>query len=163
PLPGRGVSAKLTKESYKIKPLSKTKQKKPPARAAPSPAPSPPCRPLPDLAPGRIPGLDKRTAQRLRRGRFEPEARLDLHGMTQDQAHRALANFLARAQDKGQRQVLIITGKGLQRDGTIGILRAAVPRWLNEAPNRERVLGYTPAQPRDGGEGALYLRLRKRK
>ncbi|HXZ00590.1 MAG TPA: Smr/MutS family protein [Stellaceae bacterium] len=109
-----------------------------------------------DLAADAAPGLDRRSAERLRRGQRAIEARLDLHGMTQDQAHRALDRFIARAQDGGKRCLLVITGKS-------GVLRETVPRWLNEAPNRGRLLAFSPAQPRDGGPGALYLLLRRRR
>jgi DNA-nicking Smr family endonuclease len=107
------------------------------------------------------PGLDRRRAERLKRGQLRPEARLDLHGMTQDEAHRALAGFLSRAQEAGQRSVLVITGKG--GSGRGGVLRDAVPRWLAEAPHRGLVLAIAPAQPRDGGAGALYVLLRRRR
>jgi DNA-nicking Smr family endonuclease len=120
---------------------------------------------LPDLAPAVTPGVDRRTAERLRRGELPIAARLDLHGMTQDEAHRALGRFLATSADQGQRCLLVITGKGF-RSGTErsdGVLRAAVPRWLNEAPNRARLLAFAPATPRDGGAGALYVLLRRRR
>ncbi len=116
---------------------------------------------LPDLAHDATPGLDRRSAERLRRGELEIEARLDLHGMTQEKAHEALAAFLARAQHDGRRCVLVITGKGGAGRG--GVLRAAVPRWLNEAPNRARLLAFALAQPRHGGAGALYLLLKRRR
>jgi DNA-nicking Smr family endonuclease len=106
------------------------------------------------------PGLDRRSAERLRRGARRIEARLDLHGMTQDEAHRALDGFLARAEVSGLRCVLVITGKGGERGG---VLRAAVPRWINEQPNRPRVLAIAPAQPKDGGAGAVYLLLRRKR
>jgi DNA-nicking Smr family endonuclease len=135
--------------------------------------------PLPELALDRTPGLDRRSAERLKRGQLAIEARLDLHGRTQAEAHRALNRFLARAQAEGRRCVLVITGKGLRRpaqpgepleegmagaaagDIASGVLKAAVPRWLNEPENRARLLAFTPAQPRDGGGGALYLLLRR--
>ncbi len=118
----------------------------------------------PPLAPPPLdPGLDRRTAQRLKRGQLEPEARLDLHGMTQARAHGALQGFLARSQQGGLRCVLVITGKGFRMTGQPGILRASVPRWLDESPNRSRLLGFSPAQPKDGGEGALYIMLRRLK
>jgi len=116
-------------------------------------APAPP--------PSLDPGLDRRTSQRLKRGQLLPEDRLDLHGMTQARAHGALQGFLARSQQGGLRCVLVITGKGFQRTGEPGILRASVPRWLDEPPNRGRVLGFASAQPKDGGEGALYIMLRR--
>jgi DNA-nicking Smr family endonuclease len=131
--------------------------------ASPPAEPTPPRRQRPSRALavpagdlGAAPGLDRRSAERLRRGQRAIEARLDLHGMTQDEAHRALDAFIARAQHGALRCVLVITGKS-------GVLRAAVPRWLNEAPNRGRLLAVAPAQPRDGGVGALYLLLRRRR
>jgi len=122
-------------------------------------------------------GVDRRTEERLKKGRMQIEARLDLHGMTQVQAHAALADFTERCQRAGMRCVLVITGKGgsgkdrsgkdrpdkggrLPGDGP-GILRRAVPEWLRQPPNGPRVLRFFPAKPRDGGEGALYVLLRR--
>ncbi len=119
--------------------------------------------PPPELAAGVISGVDKRTAARLKRGQLPIEARIDLHGMFQDEAHQALAAFLKEAQTTGRRAVLVITGKGLRTGGGTGVLRAAVPRWLNEAPNRRRLLAFSQARPKDGGEGALYVLLKKKK
>lgn len=115
----------------------------------------------PELAHGVAAGLDKRTLARLRRGQIPIEAEIDLHGSTQDEAHRTLEAFLARSQAAGRRCLLVITGKGLRADGAGGVLRNAVPRWMNEAPNRERVLAFSHAIPADGGEGALYVLLRR--
>jgi len=123
-----------------------------------------PVRPhLPDLSHGSQPGLDKSTAKRLKKGQQKIEARMDLHGMTQAQAHRALDSFIDGSYGAGKRCVLVITGKGLKPDGAIGVLRAAVPRWLNEPPNRERVLAFHYATPKDGGEGALYVMLKRKR
>lgn len=127
---------------------------------APPPAPRPK-EPPPALGHGTTPGVDKRTAERMKRGRMEIDGRIDLHGMSQDAAHAALASFVARGYEDGRRCVLVITGKGL-RQGS-GILRASVPRWLNEPGFRERVLGFSYAQPRDGGEGALYVLLKRKR
>jgi len=104
-------------------------------------------------------GIDRRQELRLRRGRLPVEARLDLHGMTQTEAHRALSGFVARAHASGRRTLLVVTGKGT-REGS-GILRAAVPRWLAEPALRDKVLSTAPAVPRDGGAGALYILLRR--
>ena len=112
---------------------------------------------------GQAPGLEKRTQLRLRRGQVAIEARLDLHGMTQSQAHDQVYRFLECARNNGLRTVLVITGKGLRRDGQIGVLRSAVPRWLNEPPLRDWIKAFDYAAPRDGGEGALYILLRRRK
>ena len=106
-------------------------------------------------------GLDRRSAQRLRRGRMRIEARLDLHGMTQDEAHGALLRFIAQASVDGLRAVLVITGKG-SRDAE-GVLRRAAPRWLAEPACRALVLALEEAQPKHGGGGALYVLLRRRR
>ena len=103
-------------------------------------------------------GLDRASAERLKRGRYPVEARLDLHGMTQQEAHRALSGFVAGSRALGRRVVLVITGHGRSSGG---ILKSAVPRWLNEPDLRRHLLAMTRAQPRDGGTGALYLLLRK--
>lgn len=115
----------------------------------------------PDLAHGVAAGLDKRTLAKLRRGQIPIEAEIDLHGSTQDQAHRVLEAFLGRSIAAGRRCVLVITGKGMRADGEGGVLRNAVPRWMNESPNRERILAFTHAVPADGGQGALYVLLRR--
>ena len=106
---------------------------------------------------GYAPGVDKRTAERLRRGQLPIEARLDLHGHARETAYPILSGFLAAAWESGRRNVLIVTGKGQ------GILKEAVPRWLNESPNRGRILMVAQAQPKDGGGGALYVLLRRRR
>jgi DNA-nicking Smr family endonuclease len=136
-----------------------------PEAAPPAEPPPPHPEPVPRAAkaPSDHPaaGLDRRSAQRLRRGELRPEARLDLHGMTQEEAHRALAHFIARAQEDGLRALLVITGKG--GGGRGGVLREAVPRWLEEPSIRGRILGVAPARPKDGGAGALYVLLRRRR
>lgn len=106
-------------------------------------------------------GIDRRSAQRLKRGEMAIEGRLDLHGLTQEEAHRALQRFVLAASEAGKRLLLVITGKG--SGGTGGVLRAAVPRWLAEGDVAGRVLAATPAQPRHGGAGALYVLLRRRR
>ena len=134
-----------------------------PRHRAPAAAPQPgPAKSVPTLAPGQAAGLDKRTAERLRRGQLAIEARLDLHGLTQAEAHRALDAFIAAGQDRGRRCVLVITGKGTWRDER-GVLRTEVPRWLNLPPNRSRILAFATAQPRHGGEGALYVLLKRQR
>jgi DNA-nicking Smr family endonuclease len=114
----------------------------------------------PDISHGRAAGIDRRSAERLRRGRLPIEGRLDLHGMTQAAAIERLREFIARAEAAGKRCVLVITGKGLASGG---ILRDQVPRWLNLPPNRARVLAFDYAQPQDGGSGALYVLLKRRR
>lgn len=115
---------------------------------------------LPELAAGAAADLDARTVDRLRRGRLRPEARLDLHGRTLDEAYRILDAFVARAQSGGRRCILVITGHGAWREGG-GALKREVPRWLNGPALRPRVLAFAQAQPQDGGAGAFYILLRR--
>jgi len=110
---------------------------------------------------GSLAGIDRRTAERLRRGQLPIEARLDLHGLTRQAAEDALLGFLNRAADRGLRCVLVITGKG--RAGGESVLRREIPRWLNHAAVRSRVLACVPARQRDGGAGAFYVLLRRRR
>ncbi|HEX6141775.1 MAG TPA: Smr/MutS family protein [Geminicoccaceae bacterium] len=119
-----------------------------------------PAQPGPALDPDRPIGLDRRSWERLRRGRMSIDARLDLHGDTQEVAHLRLEGFLRAAQARGQRCVLVVTGKG-QASG--GILRHMVPRWLAEPHNRNRLVAYAPAQREHGGTGALYVLVRRRR
>lgn len=126
------------------------------------PAPPTPKQPLPELSHGSQPGLDKATAKRLRRGKTQLSGRIDLHGMTQAEARPALERFLDAAWRDNKREVLVITGKGTRADGSIGVLRQAVPGWLNMAPNRARITAFTHAAAKDGGEGALYVRIKRR-
>lgn len=110
--------------------------------------------------------VDARTASRLRRGKIPIEARLDLHGMGQIQAYDALASFILRAVSQRKRSLLIITGKGgrgrVSDDAeSIGVLRRKVPQWLNDPALSPYILQTQMAQPKDGGEGALYVLLRR--
>ncbi len=118
--------------------------------------------PLVPLSHGTLVGLDKRTGERLKRGKLEVEGRLDMHGMSQATAYRALKRFLLDKQAAGKRCVVVITGKG-SRDGGMGVLKEAVPRWLNEPSLRKHVLGFDYALPRLGGTGALYILLRRKR
>lgn len=131
----------------------------PPAAAA-GPDPAPPHRPRPTqrLDPHGPVDIDRGSWRRLRRGQYPVEGRLDLHGMTQTQAHDALRGFLGFSRAQGRRCVLVITGRGALTGGT---LRAMTPRWLDEAPNRQNVLAYATAQRHHGGEGAIYVLLRR--
>ena len=98
--------------------------------------------------------------RRLERGREALAARIDLHGMTQDAARAALTGFIRRAAGDGWRAVLVITGKGVSGDG---VLRRRVPDWLAEAPIRDHVAGVSEAHRRHGGEGALYVALKRKR
>jgi DNA-nicking Smr family endonuclease len=128
---------------------------------APAPVPPPPQRPH-ALAHGIAVGIDKRQAERFRRGKTPIEGRIDLHGRTQAQAHDDLHDFVARAHASGKRMVLVITGKGIT-GAKSGVLRENVPRWLNEPTLRRHVLAFDYAEPQHGGEGALYVLLKRKK
>ena len=113
------------------------------------------------VAPPRLAPIDPRARQKLSRGRDAIDARLDLHGLTQAQAHAALARFLRKAQTDGARYVLVVTGKGRDPDG--GVLRRQVPLWLAQSELRSLVVGFDTAHIGHGGEGALYVRVRRRR
>jgi DNA-nicking Smr family endonuclease len=121
--------------------------------------------PRPDLPPAAPPlaPLGRRERSQLSRGRKEIDARLDLHGMTQTRAHRALSGFLQRAHSEGLTFVLVITGKGrtIGPESERGVLRRQVPQWLNLPEFRSLVVGFEEAHIGHGGEGALYVRIRR--
>jgi DNA-nicking Smr family endonuclease len=121
---------------------------------APAPAPRLPTLPDPPPKPKGLRRIDRREAHRLRRGEAMIEARLDLHGLTESEAHHAVDRFVEASWSMGRRLVLLITGKG-------GVLRTELPRWLAESRHRGRVLALGAAAPRHGGDGAYYLRLRR--
>ena len=104
--------------------------------------------------------LDRPTLEKLSRGKLPIEGRVDLHGMTQSEAHSLLLSFLQRAHGNGVRYVLVITGKGFSSGGD-GVLKRQVPAWLSTPPFRALVSSHDLAARQHGGEGALYIRLRK--
>lgn len=123
-------------------------------------------------APPPQPVVHRRHVRRIASGIIEIEARLDLHGLTQNVAHARLIAFLQSAAQRGLKTVLVITGKGARRerassfarpieDHGIGVLRRSVPRWLAEAPLKALVISYQQAAVKHGGEGALYIVLRR--
>ena len=141
---------------------------------APMPDPSRPATAAPYQAPPQrhapTEGLERRARVALRRGRLGVEARLDLHGMVQAQAHAALTGFLLRARAEGHTYVLVVTGKGGGVAGLghadafaeRGVLRRSVPHWLRGPELRGVVLGFEEAARHHGGAGAVYVRLRRR-
>ena len=132
--------------------------------AASAAAPLPPRRPpaLPRLDPVAPAGLDRRTARRLKRGQLAVEARLDLHGKTQAEAHDALRRFIRESRMARRRCVQIITGKGSVASGEGGVLRRMTPRWLNEPGLRRHIVAIANAPASGGGAGALYVLLKSR-
>lgn len=196
--PGKRRSAALSEEdralwehaARDLKPLKSAKGRVPsgearsaepvPSRARedqrPKPERIPPRKPEPQSKPERrasapppLATLDRRTARRI-----EVEARIDLHGMRQSEAHAALRRFLMQSHASGRRWVLVITGKGTAqrrdaddehggyRSEERGVLKRNVPRWLSEPELRSIVVGFSSAAIRHGGEGALYVQLRRR-
>jgi len=154
----RVPSVKPAAKESDAAPLSHKTRAVPVMPAAPTHKPT-----LAELSHDRLTDLDKRTGQKLVRGKMPLEGRLDLHGLTQDQAHGKLARFIATSAEAGKRCVLVITGKGLKPTGETGVLRQAVPRWLNSSELRPLVLAIRYAQAKDGGEGALYVLLKRRR
>lgn len=154
----------------------------PPEPAIPEPAPGPrarrappstPIRPAAAPAPPPLAALEPKVRRRLNRG-AEVDARLDLHGLTQAAAHRRLRLFIMEAQAMGHTLVLVITGKGAREDddlsnwrggleGGRGVLRRIVPEWLTDSALRPFVVGFEPATRTHGGDGALYVRIRRRR
>jgi DNA-nicking Smr family endonuclease len=134
----------------------------PPKHPTPAKTPRVPRPELPPSAPPLAP-LGRRERSHLSRGRKEIDARLDLHGMTQTRAHRALFGFLQRAHHEGLTFVLVITGKGKVggAESERGVLRRQVPQWLSLPEFRSLVVGFDEAHIGHGGEGALYVRIRR--
>jgi DNA-nicking Smr family endonuclease len=152
-----------------------------PRRPPATPAPKPPAAAKPNVSkagvappaaerprqpkPPALSPLDRRMRGRLARGAVSIDRRVDLHGLTQAAAHRRLLSFLDRAQDEGAKLVLVITGKGRPGEahdgGGRGILKRMVPSWLAAPELRAIVIGFETAAPAHGGEGALYVRIRR--
>jgi DNA-nicking Smr family endonuclease len=155
---GRPRPAKIATPATKAKPHQgaspRTSAPRPEAKIAHVPRPAP---------------LDRQTSRRLDKGRLEVEARLDLHGLRQRDAHAQLRRFLKTAQARGLKHVLVITGKGAEQaaaksfyeEEERGVLRNAVPHWLAEPEFASLVVSFSPAPRRLGGEGALYVRVRR--
>ena len=160
PLKGREPPDREVRERKNKPAKGPATTQRPPVRPRDkSPEPGlPPGRPL---APGALADVDKRTADRLKRGKLAIEGRLDLHGLRQEEASGRLARFLADAQGAGRRCVLVITGKGQGREG--GVIRQNLPHWLNLPANRARLVAFAPAQPKDGGHGAFYVLLKRKR
>lgn len=173
PPPGPGPTATMPALSAPIlkpsaPPAAKTPRPKHPPKSAPEPPR--PATALPYQAPPQrhapTAGLERTAKLGLRRGRLAIEARIDLHGMVQAEAHAALTGFLLRARAAGHSYVLVVTGKGgpgyADAFSERGVLRRSVPHWLRGPDLRGIVLGFEEAARHHGGGGALYVRLRRR-
>jgi len=159
PAHGRGAAAE--RPEPEVLPMGAPSTSSPPPRfaarakakgPAPRPAVEPPIRPSP------LDRIEPNRQRRIVREREPLDRRIDLHGLDQEAARAALISFLQRSQRDGVRTVLVITGKGLQGDG---VLRRRAPEWLAEASLRGVVAGVSSADRRHGGEGALYVALKK--
>jgi DNA-nicking Smr family endonuclease len=152
--------AKIPNATEAAKPAGAGEKAAAPPRAE-ARAQSPPPAKSPPLA-----ALDRRLKQRVARGRDAIDVRIDLHGMTQSEAHGALRHFLREAQANGAKIALVVTGKGTRmaaRDGSSerGVLKRQVPMWLALPEFRPFIVGFDDAHVSHGGQGALYVRLRR--
>ena len=164
-------SAVTSDNSNATQPPPSKQMRKPTMPAAPKPAAH---AKIPVSGPPPLSNFDHKAARKIRSGRTAIDARLDLHGLRQHEAHDALRRFLNSAQAQGRRVVLVITGKGTHdfrrhadNDFTdfgalreTGVLKRLVPQWLAEPELRAIVVSYQTASPNHGGEGAIYIRLR---
>lgn len=158
--PHKPLPAPEDPEETVQKPAGNTRKAARTATLIPSPK-----KPLKPPAPPPLAPLERKTRRKLVRGTHQVDSRIDLHGLTQHEAHDRLRGFLYHAQSRGHKLVLVITGKG-GGGGYMderGVLRRSVPQWLAMPDLRHIVLGYEEAHLAHGGSGALYVRLRRRK
>ena len=120
-----------------------------------------PATPAPNTLPPPLAPLGRRMRTRAARGKEAIDGRLDLHGLTQNEAHTALLRFLRTATARDARLVLVITGKGGRGDAERGVLKRQIPQWLNLPEFRALIIGFEQAHVAHGGEGALYIRVRR--
>jgi DNA-nicking Smr family endonuclease len=152
--------AKATPKSEKPKPAKAAVTRVAAAQAQALPSRSEPLvRPLAPNAREKLPRTDER---KLRRGSVAIGGRLDLHGMTRPEAHRAVGRFLAALAERGERVALVITGKGGRGASGEGVLRAEFPHWIGDGSLARIVLAWRPAAPQHGGDGAFYVLLRRK-
>ena len=146
----------LTEEA----PVASPVESKKPAIVRPQDVPPKPPTALPSLSVGKVSDMDRRAARRLKRGELPVDGRIDLHNLTLEQAHDALTGFIRGAYGRGARCVVVVTGKGKSGEGKI---RREAPHWLNQAALRPLVLAVTEARTHDGGSGAFYVLLKRRR
>lgn len=116
-----------------------------------------------EMLEGAVRSLDPRVLKKLRRGRFRIEARLDLHGYTAEDARVLLGRFIDASVGEGRRVVLVVHGKGLHSKDQVPVLKERMKRWLTRSGPARNVLAFTSALPVDGGLGAVYVLLRRRR
>lgn len=110
---------------------------------------------------GRVAGLDHHLVRKLRRGEFAVQGHVDLHGMSRDEAKRAVEGFLRASRNAGKRCVLLVHGRGLHSKDQLPVLKEALRSWLSTARFGRHVLAFATARPVDGGAGAIYVLLRR--
>lgn len=161
PMPGRmadieafEAALQAEAESEQTARTAKTKPLSPSAETQETPTPV-------KQPAGRHHPLERPVKRKIARGHLALEARIDLHGLIQSEAHSMLLDFLLRAHSRGLRHVLVITGKGSSM-GSEGALKRAVPLWFSKPEFRYLISSYEPAAQHHGGEGALYIRLSRR-
>lgn len=111
---------------------------------------------------GSVKGFDRKLMKRLKMGQVPVQGYIDLHGLTKEEAERAVRDFLIRSKRVGRRCVLIVHGRGLNSPDSFPVIKEGLPRWLSRGPTRKIVLAFATARPYDGGPGAIYVLLRKR-
>lgn len=112
---------------------------------------------------GFVIGIDQKIFRQLKAGQLSPEAHLDLHGLNAEQAYESLLMFMRDAYYQGKRCILLIPGRGINSPGGMPVLKQELKSWLTRDPLKRVVLGFSTAQPRHGGAGAIYVLLRQRK
>jgi len=173
----RATPAQATNPEPQSKPKKPEKPKKPPATTSEPPTWSPSATPhhhqpqsfgaghnSPRTMPGRV--IEPRMRRRLMRGQLPIDATIDLHGLRQSEAHAALSRFISARYARGDRTLLVITGKGLKKTGygsieQRGVLRSMLPIWLSEQALSPMIAGWEVSAQSHGGEGAYYVRLKR--
>lgn len=148
----------VTKDIAAFRPLAPLKEEQPTQPDEEFKDPAFVIKPKPRAQFGRGAGIDRSTEEKLKRGKMPIDGTLDLHGFTQTEAYSALQNFIRFSVQRNRRCLLIVTGKGRMNEG---ILRQSVPRWLKEPDLSQYILSVQTARPKDGGDGALYVLLRR--
>ncbi|ACI57206.1 Smr protein/MutS2 [Rhizobium leguminosarum bv. trifolii WSM2304] len=161
PMPGK-VGALTELDAFLVETEAAAEQEKAGKQTSSAPMPPQPAAPTAPKPPAGVHHpLEKPVKRKIAKGRLALEARIDLHGLVQSEAHVILLDFLIRAHERGMRHVLVITGKGSSM-GSDGALKRAVPLWFSKPEFRYLISSYESAAQHHGGEGALYIRLSRR-
>jgi DNA-nicking Smr family endonuclease len=118
---------------------------------------------LNEITIGKLSGIERKKASKLKSGDLAIEGKIDLHGHTLESAYMLLTNFINNSYIQGKRCLLVITGKGLKKDGSIGLIKQSLIDWLNNSSLKDKALAVTQASVKHGGDGAFYIYLKKKK